>query len=304
MVAAALVVVLVAGACSGDDDSDNGAGSTGRTTTTSTTSADAKKDWSPADVARARNLALRLQRVTPGDCADVQLLPRAAYLVVARRLDLEPAAAAANCEMYGEVVELTVYASNAARDAYVKARTLALCKSADRAKANLPALHWVVGTRFSVQFQREGPARNVADALDAQYRLEKCPGEGDVTWSEAGEARIAQLVEQLQARPEIKCSPNVLQDFPEFENDQRYKDRLPAAFSQCAGRGNTVIYIAAFDPGGDVTPRAFIDGETKILCGHDIAAVEGDDFAVIATNVRIAALAAVATGGTALPPAC
>jgi hypothetical protein len=302
-VAAVLVLVLVAGACSGDDDSDNGAGPTDRTTATT---ADAKSDWAPADVARARSLALRLQKAAPGQCADVQLLPRATYLVVAKRLDVEPAAAVADCDVYGETVEFSVFGSAAERDAYVRARTLALCKVAKKSKANVPALHWALGDGYSVQFVHEGAAKNVAEGLGGQYELVKCPGETDVTWTAAGEARVDQLVKQLQARPAVQCSADQLLDYPHYKSDVQYKDRLPSAYLQCAGRGNTVIYVAAFDPGSDVTPAKFIAGETRMLCngGRNIAAVEGDDFAIIATNVSVAAQAAAATGGQALPAAC
>jgi hypothetical protein len=308
IVASVLALVLVGAACSGGSDNGKGKakGNPVSTNRTTSTSVDPNLGWAPGDVARARAAAIRLQQAGPGQCQDVQLLPRAAYLTAAERLDIEPADAVAVCEMFGDTVELSVFGSDTARDAYVRARTLSLCRRGRRGQVALPALHWVVGDRYTVQLTHEGPARNLADALRGEYVLEKCPGEADVTWTAAGEARVDALVEQLQARPEVKCSPALFLDYPQYKNDERYKDRLPAAYLECAGRGNTVIYVAAFEPGGDVTPSAFIAGESEMLCrgGRNIGAVEGDDFAVIATNVRVAALAAVATGGRALPPAC
>ena len=170
-------------------------------------------------------------------------------------------------------------------------------------KPTLAALYWVTGNGYTIQFESEGASRRVASDLGAGYRFVACPGQTDVEWDAAAEARVAHLGVQLAARREIKCRGEQLFDRAQYGRDPRYKNRLPAAYSECVGPSGTSIYIAAFNA-HTVQPAAFIAGETKILCGHGIGAVQGTDFAIIATNVKFAALAAVATGGTALPPAC
>ncbi|HEV7525915.1 MAG TPA: hypothetical protein VGP92_13175 [Acidimicrobiia bacterium] len=293
----ALVLVLVS-ACS------SGKGKTGGNPVAgSTTSPGVSQGWTSGGVSAMKALALRVQHVAPGQCPDVLLLPHDAYLAAARRLHLDPPLAAVDCQVYGDTAELNVFASAAARDAYVDRRTAALCTVAKNAKAKLAALHWATGSDYAIQFAGEGAARRAASALSAIYRVVACPGQSDVVWDAAAELRVARLGAELAARPAIKCRGQQLLDRVQYAHDPRYKNRLPAAFAQCAGPAGTVIYIAAFNA-RTVQPAAFISGETKLLCGHGVAAVRGTDFAIIATNVKIAALAAVATGGTALPPAC
>jgi hypothetical protein len=301
MVPLVLVLVLVfalLSACS------SGKGKTGGNGTgVTTTSPGVSQGWTTAGVSAMKALAIRLQHAAPGQCPDVMLLPHDAYLAGAQRLHLDPPLAAVDCQVYGETAELNVFASAAARDAYVERRTGALCTVAKHAKATLAALHWAVGDDYAIQFDGEGAARRAANNLGVNYRFVACPGQSDVVWDAVAEVRVARLGVQLAARPAIKCRGQQLLDRVQYVHDPRYKNRLPAAYAQCAGPSGTAIYIAAFDA-HTVQPAAFISGETKLLCGHGIAAVQGTDFAIIATNVKIAALAAVATGGTALAPAC
>ena len=297
MVPVVLVLVLVS-ACSG------GKGKTGGNAVgSSTTSPGVIPGWTTAAVSAMRALAIRLQHVAPGECPDVQLLPRDAYLAGAQRLHLDPPLAVVDCQVYGETAELNLFASVAARDAFVERRTGALCAVAKNAKVILTALHWAVGDGYAIQFDGEGAARRAAGNLGASYRLVVCPGHSEAVWDAAAEVRVARLGAQLAARPAIKCSGQQLLDRVRYLGDPQYKNRLPAAYAQCAGPAGTAIYIAAFNS-HTVQPAAFISGETKLLCGHGVAAVQGADFAIIATTVKIAALAAVATGGTALAPAC
>ena len=278
-------------------------GGKGKTAPSPTTAPDPSQGWTTAAVSTMRALAIRLQHAAPGECPDVELLPRDAYLVGAQKLHIDPPLAVVDCQVYGETAELNLFASVAARDSYLERRTDAFCAIAKKAKAPLAALYWVTGNDYAIQFESEGASRRIASDLSAGYRIVACPGQADVVWDAAAEARVARLGVQLAARPTIECRGLQLFDRAQYVRDPRYKNRLPAAYSQCVGPSGTAIYIAAFNA-HTVQPAAFISGETKLLCGHGIGAVQGTDFAIIATNVKIAALAAVATGGTALPPAC
>jgi hypothetical protein len=306
MVALVLVLALVlVSACSSGKDKTGGNTATSTTAprASTTTAPGVSPGWTAAGVAAMKALALRVQHVAPGQCPDVMLLPHDAYLVTAQRLRLDPPLAVVDCQVYGETAELNIFASAAARNAYVERRTGALCTVAKKAKSFLAALHWAEGADYAIQFDSEGAARRAATNLGASYRFVACPGHSDVVWDAAAEARVARLGAQLAQRPAIQCNGQQLLNRVQYLGNPQYKNRVPAAYAQCSGPGGTTIFIAAFDA-NTVQPAAFISGETKLLCGHGIAAVQGTDFAIIATNVKIAALAAVATGGTALAPAC
>ncbi len=303
MVPLVLMVALVS-ACSGGK-SNTGGNSSGSTAGVSTTSPGVNQGWTDAAVSAMKTLAIRLQHAAPGECPDVQLLPRDAYLAGVKRLHVDAPLAVVDCQVYGDTAELNIFGSAAARDRFIQQRSNALCAIVASTKNNVAALHWAAGNGYAIQFSSEGVARRVATALGASYTFVACPGHSDVVWDAAAEARVAQLGAQLAARPAIGCSGRQLLDRDQYARDPRYKNRQPAAYAECSGPGGTAIFIAAFNA-QTVQPAAFIAGETPLLCGsaHGVAAVQGTDFAILATNVKIAALAAVETGGTALAPAC
>ena len=164
----------------------------------------------------------------------------------------------------------------------------------------------MTGDGYAIQMDGEGQARRVTKALRAGYVGVSCPGHPAVDWDQAGEARVDQLARQLAARPAIKCTGAQLLVRDQYARDPRYHSRLPAAYSECAGPAGIPIFIAAFNRGGAVQPEDFVSVEAQLLCGsaHGVAGVRGPDFALVVGNVKIAALAAAATGGTVLPPAC
>ncbi len=297
-VACVLVLALTSACSSGK----NGNGQNGGA---STTTPAVDQGWPAGGVAAMKALAIRLQKSVPGACPDVFLLPHDAVVAAAQRLHLSLPLAVVDCQVSGDTVELNIVASTQARDKYMKERTATLCKAASKAKTNLPALRWVTGANYAIQIRTEGVARNVASRLNGGYAVIACPGFSKVDWDAAAEARVNALAAQMAANPEIKCTGNQLLDRSQYANDPRYSQRMPAAFSQCAAPAGTAIFIAVFNS-HTVQPSIFIPNETNIVCqkGPGVAAVQGPDFALIVANVKVAALAAVATHGTVTAPAC
>ena len=293
-----VLVVALATACSSGKSTSKG--STGPSTTYNV-----NQGWTPAAVTTMRNLAIRLQKAVPGACPDVQLLPHDQFVVAAQRLNLEPPLAVVDCQISGATAELNVFGSTITRDRYMNLRTNVLCQGAARDKVNVAGLHWVLGDNYSIQLQSEGPAHAVATAMNGTYSVKPCQSGANINWDAAGEARVNELAAQLAARPTIKCTSNQLLDRQQYLRDARYKGRVPAAYSECHGPAGIAILIAAFNS-HTVTPAKFIGPETKIACGSGpgVAGVLGSDFVLVISNVKVAALAAVATGGKVQPPAC
>jgi hypothetical protein len=291
------------GACSSDDGSDGTAnGDSGSSSTVTTGSG----DWDVAAVAELDTVAAQVAKAFPGQCEELAPLPYGQYHETARVLKFDPPLAASDCEAGGENLEFSAFADVSTRDAFVRDRTDLICERAKQSNVDVDGLHWIVGGDWSIQSDTQGMGRQVARALDVSYQAEACPGVEQINWEETAVEHVEALAEKLAAEPRIGCEQFMLLDRSEYLRDPNYRDRLPAAFGQCNGPSNSVIWITAFSP-TSVARDAFLADEVELLCTGSrsgIEAVRGDDFGIIATQTQVAGQAAAATGGTALPPGC
>jgi hypothetical protein len=291
------------GACSGDDG-DGATNGDGDTSTTVTTVAGG---WDEAAAAELDAVGALVSKALPGQCEELAPLPYPEYQNTARLLKFDPPLAVSNCDAGGEDLEFSAFADAATRDAFVRDRTDLICERAKKSKVTVDGLHWIVGGDWSIQSDTQGMGRQVARALNVKYEAEACPGIAQINWEEAAVERVEALAATLAANPRVACEQFLLLDRSEYARDPNYRDRLPAAFGQCKGPGNSTIWITAFSP-TSVARDAFLAKEVETLCKSPstsgVQAVQGNDFGIIATQTQVAGQAAVATGGTALPPGC
>jgi hypothetical protein len=294
-----LGLVLVAlGACSSSHTA-------GPSTPTTATTTNQTTGWDPTAIATAKTLVLKIQHAFPGQCNDPGLLPHGAYLATMKRLHLKIPLAVVDCHGFAEGIELSVFADAAERARYVSGRAISICRSAVRGKYDLPGLHWVVGPNFALEPESEGVSREIAPVLDGTYLVTPCPGHTQIDWAPAAEATVAQLAGTLAAAPRVGCKSFHLLNRDQYVKIRAYAGRLPAAYGTCTGIGDTVIWIAVLSS-ATVSPGSFVSSESTYQCRTQpgVTAVRGSSWALFIPQVKVAALAAVATGGTALPSAC
>jgi hypothetical protein len=294
-----LIGLLALGACSSVDRKDT---SPPKPTTTVP---NARAGWDANALAALDKVVAKIKRAFPGQCADALPLAHDEYAHTASIIHSDVPLAVIDCNALGEQLELSAFQSAAVRAAWVKQRTSILCGRAKKGKYALDGVHWVVSDNWSVQPDTQGVTQELVDKLGATYQAERCPGVQQIDWEPAGVARVQQLRAQLARQPRIRCSEFELLDRSQYAHLQSYAGRLPAAFARCRAASGSAILIAAFSD-KSVDRDAFVDSESKTLCNslQGVGAVTGPDWAVIAAQANIAALAGVATGGTALPPAC
>jgi hypothetical protein len=294
----ALVTLVTVVACGGGHKSNPAIATT-------STQINQTAGWSPDAISTVKTLVLKIQHAFPGQCADPGLLPHADYLATMQRLHLKIPLAVVDCTGFSESLEFSIFPSASVRATYVTDRTTAICKSAVKGKFNLPGLHWVVGPNFAFEPESEGVSRQVAPVLGGTYQVAPCPGHSSIDWAPAAEKLVEQLAGKLAAAPRVACKGFQLLDRDKYTKIEAYARRLPAAYGTCTAVGNTTIWIAALSA-STVTPASFISSETKYQCTtqHGVTGVRGTTWALVAAQVKVAAVAAVATGGTVLPPAC
>jgi hypothetical protein len=300
MVALVVAVALLAACSNGDDD---GAGSTFTTAKTPGTTVD--PNWDAAASATAKALAAKVSAALPDQCDDLAPVPRADYAQTAAKVKLDLPLAAFDCTTNGEVIEFSVLADAAKRAAWVNQRTDRLCDRAKDGKFELPGLHFTTGGAWAVQPDTEGLGRRLATILGGKYEVKSCPGVTQVDWEPDAVAHVEAIAKQLATDDRIQCTGFQLVDRVQLTHNPAYANRLPAAFGKCTGPGGASIWIAAFSA-KSAQRDPFIDGETRYVCGSltNVQAVQGTDWAIVATQPQIAARAAVVAGGTALPLAC
>jgi hypothetical protein len=291
-------VALVVGGCSGDSG-----GRDAKHDTTSSTAVSGAFDKVATN--RIRNIVIGLQHRFPGQCRDTQLLPYGSYVPATRKLGLSIPLSAVDCTGLDETLEFSVFRSDAERATWVRKRGAALCRRAKEAKYPLAGLHWAVASKLSIQTESEAMARKIAPAVAGSYQLTACPGMPAADWDRAAEVRAELLAKQLAARRAARCANFQFVERSNIIRDPGYAGRVPDAYGQCTGPGQVLIGVATFTRHPSLVGR-FVAGETAALCKgrRGVQAVQGDDYAIVVTQVNVAANAAVATGGRLLPPAC
>lgn len=300
-IAAVLVAVALVAGCSGGSGKD--AKST--TTTAKTTGTTVSPNWDKAATATVKALAAKVTAALPGQCKDLAQVSRVDYAKTAAIVKLGLPLAAFDCTTNGEVIEFSVLPGAKERTAWVQQRSDRLCARAKKAKFELAGLHFAAGGAWAVQPDTEGLARRLATILGGSYVVKACPGVTVVDWEPAAVAHIEAIARQLATDSRIQCTGFQLVDRVQLTHNPSYANRLPAAYGKCTGPGGASIWIAAFSA-KSAQRDPFIAGETKYVCGGftNVQAVQGDDWAIVATQPQIAARAAVVAGGTTLPLAC
>ncbi len=270
-----------------------------------TSSRPVSAQWDPGATSQLRTLAVRVARALPGQCTEPGLLPRPAYAQAMQRLRLQVPLAVADCTVNGDVAELSVFPSATVRANWVTVRTGTLCRRAKAAHADLPGLHWAVGGTWAMQLGSEWSARQVAAGLHGGYQGAACAGAVPIDWETPAEATAQRIAHEIAARRTDGCRGFMLLDRSEYARNPQYAHRLPAAYAQCTGPASSTVWIAAFSS-RTVSRDRFVTTEATMLCttSGTVQAVVGRDWAVIATHPKVAAVVAVATGGTLRDPAC
>ena len=295
-----LVALVLVGACSSGGSAKPNAGKA-----TSTTRPDPKAGWDTRALATIDGVVARIKHAFPRACADALPLPHADYVNTAKIIHSDVPLAVSDCNGLGETLEISAFADAKTRAAWVTQRTGILCARAKKGKFDLDGVHWVVDGNWSIQPDTEGVGHELTTGLGATYQANMCPWHTQIDWEPAAVARVQQVRTMLEKQPRVRCENFQLLDRSEYSHNQQYANRLPAAYARCGAPGGAVIWIAGFSP-RSVGRDLFLATETKGLCASaaGIQAVRGTDWGIIANQVNVASLAAVATGGTALPAAC
>lgn len=204
--------------------------------------------------------------------------------------------AMADCDAFGNALEISTFESSKDRDAFVKERSESICRRAAAVEAPLPPFQWAVGEKWSVQGDTRTGVNRVAKRLGGEASTYACPKNETLGWTTAGVATVRSVAKKI-TRSGIKCEGFALMEREAFLQG-RDGAKTPTALGACVSTDDKALFVAGFGKGS--MPKDDFVAEilsSKTVCASPSQAIIGPDWAAI-VPAPIAPAAATATGGT------
>jgi hypothetical protein len=298
VVAGLVVVALVIAGC------DSGGGSTALPKLD-------RKDWTTAGLAAANETAAKVTQAMPGQCADpgpndFSLFP----LSMKQFHSTVVPTGQVLCDVNGETVEISAFATAGQRDRYVSDRSNGICtrakEQAEKHKQPLgfPGLRWDVGAgNVVLQPDSQNLANRLAEITGGRYVPRACATKITMDW-DAGAVRAADALSARIAATGKGCDTvSLLGRDTLMQSRLLTNEQLPAAVAQCEFAGSPIEIITYSRSTPDV--KKFVARRVTASCKADpaLGRIDGEGFTVLAGGT-IAEQVPAATGGTLAATTC
>ncbi|CAB4864592.1 MAG: hypothetical protein F2782_03115 [Actinobacteria bacterium] len=253
--------------------------------------------WSSGAKKDVETIARKIQGSDAKSCKKVVFLEPANIVAAQQRYDWVIAPTAlADCDAFGNTLEIATFESSKDRDAFVAERSESICRRAAAVDAPIPPFQWATGDKWSVQGDTRGGVDRAAKRLGGEAETRRCPKNERLGWSKAGVANV-RAIAAVTTQANVQCEGFALMERKSFLQG-REGAKTPTALGACLSADGRALFVAGFDK--DSMPKddfvAEILGD-KTVCAAPSQAVIGPDWAAIAP-AALAPAVATATGGT------
>ena len=234
-------------------------------------------DWTKAGLQQTSDLAASIGKALPGQCADAVPNDFAQFPVSMKQFksDVVPTGQVL-CEVNGELVEISVFASSRDRDRYLEDRSTGICTQAKRVakKANQPllfsGLRWVVGDgNVTVQPDSESLARKLSSVTNGKYVPRQCATGITIDWDRDATAAMGDVHRKITVGGK-PCGALEMVGRETLQKTRRLtNDQLPAALGSCIVAGSTIEIITYRERNQAVD--TFIADRARQACAGDSA---------------------------------
>ena len=270
-----------------------------------------RKDWTRAGLAEVNAAAAAITRAEPGQCANGAPNDFAQFPISMKALHSRVVPTGQLlCDVDGETVEITAFASVRDRDRYLDDRSTGICARAkaqavEHKQPNIFAgLRWAVGAgNLTLQPDSQGLAQRLSAITAGRYVARPCSDALTMDWDPKAVTALNALGRKIAASGR-GCDRVELVGRETLQKTSRLTAaQLPAAMGTCTFGASTVELITYVRSTPQV--KQFVDDRAKAACTGDpaLGRIEGDKFAVLAGGT-IAEQVQGVVGGTLAPTAC
>ena len=253
-------------------------------------------EWSSAAKKDVNALARKIQGSDAKSCEQVVFLNPGNLVAAHLKYNWMIAPnAMADCDAFGDTLEISTFKSSKDRDAFVKERSESICRRAAAVDAPLPPFQWATGEKWSVQGDTRGGVDRAAKRLGGEASTYACPKNETLGWKKAGVTNVRAVAASIN-RGNVKCDGFALMERETFLQG-RDGAKTPTALGACVSTDDKALFIASFGKGS--MPKDDFVAEilsSKNVCASPSQAIIGPDWAAI-VPVPLAPAVATATGG-------
>jgi len=252
--------------------------------------------WSSAAKKDVNALARKIQGSDAESCEQVVFLNPGNLVAAHLKYNWMIAASAmADCDAFGNTLEISTFKSSKDRDAFVKERSESICRRAAAVDAPLLPFQWATGEKWSVQGDTRSGVDRAAKRLGGEASTYACPKNETLGWNKAGVANVRAVAASIN-KASVKCDGFALMERETFLQG-RDGAKTPTALGACVSTDDKALFVAGFDKGS--MPKDDFVAEilsSKTVCAAPSQAIIGPDWAAI-VPAAIAPAVATATGG-------
>lgn len=254
-------------------------------------------EWSSAAKKDVNALARKIQGSDAKSCEQVVFLAPGALAAAYERYGWNIAPlSVADCDAFGNTLEISTFESSKDRDAFVTERSESICRRATALDAPFPPFQWAVGEKWSVQGDTRSGVDRVAKRLSGEASTFKCPKNETLGWSMAGIKNVRSVSTKITISG-VKCQGFAIMEREIFLQG-RNGSKTPTALGACISTDDKTLFVAGFDK-ASMAKDDFVAEilSSKAVCASPSQAVIGPDWVVIAP-APLASAVVTATGGT------
>ena len=253
--------------------------------------------WSRAAKKDVNTIALKIKGSDPKACKAVVFLEPGNLVAAQQRYNWMIAPKAlADCDAFGDALEIATFASSKDRDAFVKERSEGICRRAAAVDAPVPPFQWATGDKWSVQGDSRGGVNRVAKRLGGEASTHTCPKNETLGWKKSGIERIRSVAGMI-TNSNTKCDGFAIMERSSFL-EGRAGAKAPTALGACLSTDGKALFVAGFGK-GSMSKDDFVTEilASKTVCASPAQAIIGPDWAAI-VPAPLAPAVVSATGGT------
>jgi hypothetical protein len=254
------------------------------------------KAWSSAGKKEVNALVKKLRGNDKTACKEVGFLNPVALQGAQDKYKWTIVAnAIADCDAFGEALEIATFASSSDRETFVKERTDGICRRSYAVDAPFPGFKWATGDNWAVQGDSVAGVKKIAKLLGGATQTQPCSKKITLGWTRDGVKTVRAILVK------VKKAKSDCVGFALIERRDAFPGRgvgeVPAAMGFCVDSQNRPWPIAAFGPKSQSVKKFTADLlSSPGACSQPIQIVEGPNW-IAAVPLSSAPAVAAETGG-------